>query len=56
MKINYKPNFITQNIDLKKLRPGNSYGNLQKNRNSILLIIKSPQVIWLKEIVHLVIK
>lgn len=37
MKINYKPNFITQNIDLKKLRPGNSYGNLQKNRNSYLI-------------------
>ena len=34
MKINYKPNFISQNINLKKLRPGNSYNFLQKNRNS----------------------
>lgn len=33
MKIKYKPNFISQNIDVKKLRPGNSYENLQKKRN-----------------------
>ena len=32
MKIKYKPNFISQNIDVKKLRPGNSYENLQKKK------------------------
>lgn len=34
MLIKYKPNFISQNINLKKLRPGNSYDFLQKNRNA----------------------
>ena len=33
MLIKYKENFISQNIDLKKLRPGKSYDFLQKNRN-----------------------
>ena len=33
MLIKYKANFISQNIDLKKLRPGKSYDFLQKNRN-----------------------
>ena len=34
MQIKFKPDFISQNIDLKKLRPGKSYEYLQKNRNS----------------------
>ena len=33
MKINYKSKFVSQNIDIKKLRPGNSYGSLIKNKN-----------------------
>jgi len=33
MLIKYKPNFKSQNIDLKKLRPGKSYEYLLNNRN-----------------------
>ncbi len=44
MKINYKSRYISQNINIKKLRPGNSYGSLVKNKNkSFSFLLKKNQ-------------
>ena len=60
-KINlpYIPNFIDQNIDLKKLRPEKSYDYLIKNRNQDLnKLLKSKKKLkkFLKESLNIFVK
>ncbi len=42
--LNYKSEFIDQNIDIKRLRPNKSYDFLIKNRNqSLTKLLKSKK-------------